>query len=208
VNVIGYARVSTDEQGQSGLGLEAQRQAIVDACAQRGWKLLEIQQDVASGGSRKKRPGLERALAACRGRDASGVVVARLDRLTRSLLDFAGILENAQRRGWTLVVLDQGFDLGTPNGRAMAGMLAVFAQWEREIIGQRTSAALQAKMRSGWRPHRAEPLIPAAVRRRIVRLHRAGLSQRKIAERLNADGVPAIGARWHRTTVLRVLAAE
>lgn len=203
MNVVGYVRVSTEEQGRSGLGLEAQRAAIESECERRGWTLVRIEQDVASGRSRKRRPGLERAVHACRRHEAAGVVAAKLDRLSRSLLDFAALLDEARRGGWTVVALDQGFDLATPNGRAMAGMLAVFAQWERELIGERTSAALAAKRAQGWQ--HPNPRVPGDVRERVLVLHRQGLSGRAIADRLNAEGVPALGQRWHLRTVQRVL---
>ena len=142
MQVIGYVRVSTDEQGVSGIGLEAQRRAIRVECKNRGWKLLRIEEDVASGKSTNGRPGLERALAGCAAGEAQGLVAAKLDRITRSLLDFAKLVQEAQRRGYDLVVIEQGFDLSTSHGRAMAGMLAVFAEFERELISDRITAAL------------------------------------------------------------------
>ena len=202
---IGYVRVSSQEQGESGLGLEAQREAIRNEAERRGWELSGIHEEVKSAAKASNRPVLQEVLSGLGRGDT--LVVARLDRLTRSLLDFAAVVEQARRRGWSLVVVDQGFDLETPSGRAMAGMLAVFAEWERGMISLRTSAALQAKMEEGWRPYRPQPRIPVAVRRKIVRLHRAGVSQRKIAERLNADGIPAVGKRWHRGTIIRILQA-
>ena len=106
------------------------------------------------------------------------------------------------------MVLDPALDMTTPMGMAFAQMLAVFAELERKMIGQRISAALKVKMDAGWQPHRCEPKIPAAVRRRIVQMHRSGVSQRRIAELLNAEGVKAQASRWHRGTVIRVLAQE
>lgn len=200
MRVVAYVRVSTDEQGRSGLGLEAQRRAVADAAALKGWEVVAVHEDVASGGSTRRRPGLAAALAQLRAREADGLVAAKLDRLSRSLLDFAGLLERARREGWDVVLLEQGFDLGTPTGRAMAGMLAVFAQWEREVIGERTAAA-KAVRRSAGDPRQ----VPDAVRARIAELHRRGMSERAIAARLDADGVPPIGARWHRGTVTRLL---
>jgi hypothetical protein len=91
---------------------------------------------------------------------------------------------------------------------AFAQMLAVFAELERRMIGQRISAALKVKMDAGRQPHRCSPKIPKRVRRRIVQMHQAGISQRRIAETLNAERVQAQGSRWHRGTVIRVLARE
>jgi hypothetical protein len=90
----GYARVSTDEQRTSGASLEAQRQAIEDECARRGWELLRVESDTLSGKT-TRRPGLQAALDACRSGEVSGVVVAKLDRLTRSIVDFGRLLDEA-----------------------------------------------------------------------------------------------------------------
>ncbi len=204
MRVVGYTRVSTEEQGRSGLGLAAQRTAIEQECGRRGWELLTVEQDVASGRSRRRRPGLARAVAICRAGEAGAVVCAKLDRLARSVVDFAQLVEESKRQGWHVVVLDPAIDLTTPNGRLVAGMLAQVAQWEREIIGQRIAEALEAKRAEGW--EHPNPSIPSAVREHVCDLHLRGMSQRAIAERLNGEGVPAVGGRWHRETVRRVLA--
>jgi DNA invertase Pin-like site-specific DNA recombinase len=130
VNGVGYLRVSTDEQAASVRGLEAQRAAILAVGEQRGWTLLRFERDAASGCSRHKRPGLDAALASCRSDDADGIVAAKLDRLSRSMIDFAQLVEESQRRGYTVVMLDPAIDLTTPNGHLVAGVLAQVAQWE------------------------------------------------------------------------------
>ena len=89
MHVIGYVRVSTEEQGLSGAGLQAQRAAIIAECERRGWELIEIAEDVGSG-KNLKRPGIRAALDTLAAGDASALVVAKLDRLSRSMLDFAG----------------------------------------------------------------------------------------------------------------------
>ncbi len=205
MKVVGYTRVSTEEQGRSGLGLAAQRSAIEAECERRGWQLVGIEEDIASGRSRKRRPGLARAVETCRRGDAAGVVAAKLDRLARSVVDFAQLVEESRRAGWSVVVLEPAIDLTTANGRLVAGMLAQVAQWEREIIGQRIAEALDAKRATGWR--HPNPGVSPHARQRIAELHRMGLSQRAIATRLNEDGVPALGRRWHRETVRRALAS-
>lgn len=196
---VGYTRVSTEEQGRSGLGLAAQREAVERECGRRGWELAALHSEVASGGRADNRPVLAGALASLRRGDA--LVVSRLDRLTRSLPDFADLLRTAERRGWNLVALDMGLDLSTPTGRAMAGMAAVFAQWEREMIGLRIAEALAAKRASGWVPPRAPHQTPEADEARVLDLHRRGMSQRAIAARLTEED----GRTWHRETVARVL---
>ena len=206
--MVGYVRVSTSEQGDSGAGLEAQRQAIEAEVARRGWNLVEIYQDVASGKSINRRPGLGRALRALEGsqRNADALVVAKLDRLSRSLMDFAGLMERAQHRRWALVALDLGVDTTTPSGEMLANVLAVFAHFERRLIGQRTKDALAVKRAQGVRLGRPT-VLDASVRRRIERMRHSGASLGSIAETLNAEAVPTAhgGARWHASTVRKVL---
>src|ERR1700688_4809386 len=108
--VVAYVRVSTRRQDQSGLGLEAQVQAIEAGCKHRGWAIAKVYKDAASGRSRKGRPQLEAALAELKAGRASGLVVAKLDRLARSTVDFGNILKLAQKEGWVLTVLDMDID--------------------------------------------------------------------------------------------------
>src|SRR5438270_7418861 len=148
--VIGYVRVSTDEQVESGAGLAAQRSAIAAECSRRGWKLAALLEDAgASGGSMRGRPGLHCALETIEAGRADALVVAKLDRLSRSLLDFASLMDRSRRRGWSLVALDLGVDTTTPQGELMATVLASFAQFERRLIGVRTKEALAEKRAMG-----------------------------------------------------------
>ncbi len=203
--MIGYVRVSTSEQADSGLGLEAQRQAIAAECERRGWQLLRVEEDVLSGRS-LRRPGLQRALAACRSGDAGGIIVAKLDRLSRSLVDFAGLLVEARERGFNVVALDLGVDLSTPSGEFLASIMASAAQWERRIIGQRTRDALAIKRAQGVRLGRPRS-IPPDVRERIRTLRDGGASLPAIAAQLERDGVPTArgGKRWYPSTVRAAL---
>ena len=111
--VAGYPRVSTLEKSDSGLGLAAQEAAIRAACLGRGLQLLRIHQGIASGGSLDGRPELAEALPTIRSEGAAALVVAKLDRLTRSVHDFSGLLERARREGWGLVVIDLGAETMT-----------------------------------------------------------------------------------------------
>ena len=198
-------RVSTGEQGESGLGLKAQIAAIEAACAVRGWELVGIREEVKSGARADNRPVLEDVMRGLRGGEADAVVVAKLDRLSRSVVDAGRLLEQARKGGFNIVALDLGLDLSTPTGELVANVLAAVAQWERRMIGVRTSEALQVKIAGGWKSSAWEIRVPRAVRKRIVKMAQAGMSQREIANRLNADGVPAVGGCWHRGTVIRVL---
>src|SRR5213079_2780529 len=139
--------------------------------------------------------------------EASALVVAKLDRLSRSMLDFAKIMNRAQRESWALVALDVAVDSSTPAGEAMANMLATFAQFERRLISQRTKEALAVKRASGVRLGRP-PTVPASVVRRIQRQRLRGESLRRIADGLNRSRVPTAqgGAQWYAATVRGVLA--
>jgi DNA invertase Pin-like site-specific DNA recombinase len=205
--VVGYARVSTDEQRANGVSLDAQRQAIEEECRRRGWELLRIDQDTLSGKT-TKRPGLQLALDACRSGEASGIVVMKLDRLTRSIIDFGRLLEEAldRRQGFNIVALDLGVDLSTPGGELVGNVMASVAQWERRAIGQRTKDALAVKRAQGIQLGRPRTM-PASVRRRIQRERDKGRSLSEIARRLNEAGIPTAhgGARWHASTVRAVL---
>src|SRR3954464_6712026 len=116
MNVIGYLRVSTAQQARSGLGLDAQRQRITDEAKRRGWQVTWAVDDGYSGAS-LARPALANALDALAKKEAAGIVVARLDRLSRSAQDFANTMATAKRQGWAVVALDLGVDTTTPSGK-------------------------------------------------------------------------------------------
>lgn len=191
LRVIGYVRVSTDEQAESGAGIGAQRHALDLAAAARGWQVVDVIADEGESGAKspEKRPGLASALARIEAGDADALAVSKLDRLSRSVLDFAGLMARAQQHRWSLVVLDLGIDMTTPTGKFMANVFASIAEWEREIIGQRTKDALAVKRRQGVRLGRRSAL-PAKIGARIVHEREQGRSWRAIAAGLNEDGVP------------------
>jgi DNA invertase Pin-like site-specific DNA recombinase len=136
---------------------------------------------------------------------ASALVVAKLDRLSRSILDFAGLMERSRRKGWALVALDLGVDTTTPQGEMVANVMASFAQFERKLIGQRTREALAVKKAAGVRLGRPRSLS-APTLDRIADLRRAGRTLEAIATELNDLRVPtAHGGRWHATTVRRLV---
>jgi DNA invertase Pin-like site-specific DNA recombinase len=206
--VIGYLRVSTEEQSLSGLGLADQRNVIEQASRQHGWSDVRFVVDEGFSAKNLSRPGIAAVLAHLAEGGAGILVVSKLDRLSRSLLDFASLMDTARRQGWELVVLDLALDTTTPSGQLMANVMASFAEYERQLIGQRTSAALQQKKAQGARLGRPRSLNPASALR-IVADRAAGESLTGIANRLNAEGVPtARGGRcWFPSTVAGVLAS-
>ena len=203
--VIGYVRVSTEDQGKSGLGLEAQTEAIQLKARSRGWEVVRIAKDVASGKSMNGRHELLEALADLKAHRADGLVATKLDRLSRSTIDFATLLETARKQGWHVVMLDLDLDTSTPTGKLIASVLANVAQFEREMIGQRTREALAVARTRGTRLGRKRVIAPA-LEKRILRLREKGQSYEVIAEELNKAGVAApAGGSWGWTTIRRVV---
>ncbi len=203
---VAYVRVSTAEQADSGAGLAAQRATIEAEAARRGWTLAETYEDAgASGKSLTGRPALADALAALDRGEAAGIIVAKLDRLSRSVADAADLLDRAHRGGWALVACDLGVDTSTPAGEAMANVMATFAQLERRMIGQRTRDALAARRAQGVRLGRPRTL-PAEVVARIVADRASGLGWSAIGRALDAESIPTAqgGARWYPATVRAV----
>jgi DNA invertase Pin-like site-specific DNA recombinase len=205
MRAIAYYRVSTDEQAVAGNGLDAQAATIAAAIDTRRWELVAALTDEGRSGGNLRRPALLDALGRLDRGEADVLVVSKLDRLSRSVLDFASITEQAKRRGWSVVALDVDVDTTTPTGELVANITSSVAQWERRIIGARTAEAMQAMKARGVRLGRPVDL-PDEVRRRIAADRDAGLSLRVIAEGLNTEAVPtARGGRWHASTVRAVL---
>lgn len=202
-HVLGYTRVSTDEQAASGAGLVAQHDSIEDAALRRGWS-VEWHSDPGKSG-KAVNPGLRSALDLLADGQADALVVTKMDRIARSAIHALEIIETAQEQGWALIVLDMNLDMTTPAGRAMARMLAVFAEFERDLISQRTKEAMAAKSRAG--KHMGRPrLAPTDVVRRIVAAREGGASFGSIARGLTEDAVlsPSGLRTWHESSVRRL----
>lgn len=183
-----YARVSTHDQQTLPMQLEAMR-----AYAERkGWQIALTVEEVGSGA--KTRPRREELLRAARRKEIDIIVVWRLDRWGRSLVDLIATLQELTALKVGFISLSEALDLTTPSGRAFAGMLAVFAEFERDILRDRVKAGI-AQARKEGRPH-GRPAKIVGKTQEIRDLARNGLSKSAIAKRLN------IG----RTSVRRLLA--
>jgi DNA invertase Pin-like site-specific DNA recombinase len=206
MRVFGYVRVSSAEQEANGHGLDAQSAQIRSECERRGYEIIEIYSDTGSGKD-MCRESLSEALCGLARGEAEGLVVAKLDRLTRSLIDFAVLLEWFERADVSLVALDFDLDTSTHTGELVAHIIAAVAQWERRAIGQRTSDAM-AQMRA-----RGLPLGPPAVAdrpqlaARIRQMRDSGMSLSAICADLDAAGIPTLrGARqWRKSALQAVL---
>lgn len=205
MNVVAYLRVSTQDQADSGLGMEAQRAKIEDEASRKGWHATWCVDEGVSGKA-TNRPGLTEALALLATRQAEALVVAKMDRLARSVLQASDVLETARKQKWSVVILDLGMDLATPHGKAMAQMLAVFAELEREMIAQRTREALAAAKARGQRLGRPRATSDAVVAQAVA-LSESGLSSTQVARALTASAVPTTrgAATWRASTVRRLL---
>lgn len=205
MRAVGYTRLSKDTE-RNGAGLKAQERAIRSACRRRGWALAELYSDSGRSGGSLDRPELGRALDSLAEGDV--LVVAKLDRLTRSTLDFGDLLRRSEREGWRIVVLDPDLDMTTPWGEAMANMLMTFAQLERRLIRGRIREALAEKRDEGVRLGRPPKRVAPKVRERIDQLRAEGRSFRAVADALNEAAIPSPGGgRWHPTTVKRAVAS-
>lgn len=206
-----YLRVSTAQQAESGLSLEQQERQLRHAAEASGFASVEVvREEGRSGGSFRNRPGLAHALDLLASGQAAALLVAKMDRLSRSARDTLAVLDLAERQGWRLVALDLGLDTATPTGRLVLTMLAAVAEMERARIGERHRDWHAAKRARGlvWgRDEGPRSPVPAEVRARIVAERSAGASLRVIAAGLDADGIPTAngGARWWPSTVAGVL---
>lgn len=208
LRVVFYLRVSTREQADSGAGLAAQETSLRAEADRRGWEVAEVIVDTGSGKSLAKRPGITHALELLAAGEVDALAVAKLDRLSRSVLDFAGLMARAQSEGWGLIALDVNVDTTTPAGKLVANVMAAVAEWEREVISARTRDGLAERRAAGVRLGRPRQL-PLEIVRRIVAERATGATLRGIAAGLTADGIPtAQGKTWGHGTIAAVLRSQ
>ncbi len=219
--VIGYIRCSTFEQKQSGLGLEAQREKIESYCSLYDLNLLQIIQDSCSG-KNLNRAGLTTILKMLRSGEADGIVIAKLDRLTRSVKDMGTLLETYFAEKNSMHVVAEQIDTSSASGRMVLNILISVAQWERETIGERTKDALQAKRSRGEKTGGSVPygynseggmLVPNIQEQKVIRtiqnLRHNGFSYQKIANKLNQEGyLTKSGCEWKYKIVRKVYLRE
>jgi len=222
MRAIGYIRVSTDKQADKGCSLEAQQEKIRAMAVVQGTEIADLIVDAGESAKNLKRPGMERILKLVQAGDVDKVIVAKLDRLTRSVRDLADLLEIFQRKGVSLVSVAESLDTGSAAGRLVLNIMVSVSQWEREAIGERTRDALQLKRsrqeylgnapygfrlaadRKHVEPDRGEQTIL----KRIRTLRQDGMSLRAIAAELNRRRLTTRqGSRWRMEYVARLLKA-
>ena len=219
VRILGYVRVSSEEQARDGVSLDAQTAKVQGFAALHGLELVEVVSDPAVSAKTLERPGLARVLGLLDAGAVNGLVVFKLDRLTRSLADWSLLIDRyfGEAGGRSLMSVSESIDTRTAGGRMVLNLLMTVAQWERETIAERTKAALAFKHARGERTggvpfgRRLNPdgrtLDPdpgeLAALVEIRRWRSEGWSLRRIAAELDRRGIPPKrgGPRWSHASV-------
>ncbi len=181
MGIVAYIRVSTDDQT---LGAEAQEAKIRAYCVALGLEITHWVRDIGESGADMDRPGMQQLISMMRAGVASGVVVAKLDRLTRSVRDLTQWVDNK----WGFVSVSEQLDTNSPAGRMMVTLLGMFAQFERETIVDRTKSALDVKRKRGEKLGGRIPFGYRVVGRQLIPDEREQVTVTKVRE-LRAKGL-------------------
>src|SRR5450432_1225748 len=222
MRAIGYTRVSTDKQADRGVSLDAQTEKIRAMALVHDAELIDIIVEAGESAKSLNRPGMQRLLALIDSGEVQTVIVAKLDRLARSVKDLCELLERFERRGVALISVAESLDTGSASGRLVLNIMVSVSQWEREAIGERTRDAMrhmktklefvgnapygfrQAADKRHVEPEPGEQ----AILERIHRLRNGGKSLRKIADQLNRLEIRTRqGSPWRHEYVARLLKA-
>ncbi len=215
MNAVGYIRVSTEEQAREGVSLDNQRRRVEAFCVAKDWTLTRIYVDEGKTGSHLNRDGAQELMEDCKRSKFDVVVIYKLDRLTRSVKDLGYLIDLFEKSGVAFSSVSDNFDTTTANGKLVLNILGSVAQWERDIIAERTQDAMAHKKASlevyspipaGYEAGADGQLIEnekeLAVVKRIQKLRGQGLSYPKIAHKLNTAGMlTKRGCRWYPASV-------
>jgi site-specific DNA recombinase len=219
VKAVGYIRVSTEKQADFGVSLEAQTAKVKAMAVVQGVELTEVIIDAGESAKSLRRPGMDRLLSMVDAGTVDTVIIAKLDRLTRSVADLAELLKRFERRGVSLVSVADSLDTRSAAGRLVLNIMVSVSQWEREAIGERTRDAMRHKRANGERVGTvpfgfrtaADGVLlevdPAeqSVLYRVRQLKAAGFTLRTIAAELNGEGlVTRRGTPWRHQYVAAV----
>ena len=220
MKTIGYVRVSTDKQADRGVSLDAQAEKIRAMAVVHNAELVDIIVDGGESARSLQRPGMERLLAQVDGKKVQAVIVAKLDRLTRSVKDLCELLERFERRGVALISVAESLDTSSAAGRLVLNIMTAVSQWEREAIGERTRDAMSHKRANGERvgniqfgyrlgtdgKHVQPDAAEQAVLKEIHHLRHGGHTMRGIAAALNQRELRTRrGSAWRLEHVARIL---
>jgi len=224
MKVIGYVRVSTEEQALSGVSLDAQEQRIRAYCHAKDWTLTEVVRDEGLSAKNLKRPGLQCILERISKRNGKrsldSIVVVKLDRLTRSVGDLAYLNKLFETNKVSFISIQESVDTSTASGKLFHNIIACLSEWERGIISERTRDALHHKRSKGQRAGEVpfgyqlsedgKALRPIQQEQEVLdtirSLRNSSLSYWKIADHLNGQGIiTKKGGKWYPESVRSVL---
>jgi site-specific DNA recombinase len=220
MKAVAYTRVSTIGQAEKGVSMEDQKQKIIQYADLYGFSISEFVMDGGESAKNLNRPGVQRILAMMKQHEIDAVIVAKLDRLTRSVRDLADIVELANRKNISLISVNEHIDTGTAAGRMILNMLGVISQWERETIGERTQTALEYKKSIGKAYNGVSlygyrncggNLIPNETEQEIIdvvmNLHKNKHFVSEICRRLEEKGFKTRcgKTRWHSKVVKKII---
>jgi DNA invertase Pin-like site-specific DNA recombinase len=223
MKALGYVRVSTDKQAERGISLEAQAEKIRAMAVVHNAQLAEIIVDGGESAKSLNRPGMARLLAMVDAGEVQTIIIAKLDRLTRSVKDLCTLLERFERRGVALVSVAESLDTSSAAGRLVLNIMTAVSQWEREAIGERTRDAMRHKRSNGERVgnipygfrlaadgrHLEQDPGEQTVLAEIRRFRREGTTLRGIAAALNHRALQTRrGTAWRLESVARALKAD
>lgn len=218
IRAVGYIRVSSEEQAASGFSLDAQRAKLTAYAALYDIELVSIQVDAGISAKTLDRPGLQTALGMLQFGEVEAFVVVKLDRLTRSVRDLDVLIEKYFATRFTLMSVGEQIDTRTAGGRLILNILGSVSQWEREAIGERTSAALQHKKAEGQHCGSAgfgfkmveKKLTKIQTEHETIaiiqKMKAQGRTLQSIADYLNDNGFQTQrGGKWYPTTIANIL---
>jgi DNA invertase Pin-like site-specific DNA recombinase len=220
MKTVGYVRVSTDKQADRGVSLDAQAEKIRAMAVVHNAELVDIIVDGGESAKSLQRPGMERLLALVDGKKVQAVIIAKLDRLTRSVKDLCELLERFERRGVALISVAESLDTSSAAGRLVLNIMTAVSQWEREAIGERTRDAMSHKrsnservgnIQFGYRlcadgKHIEADPAEQSVLNEIRYLRQGGHTMRRIAAALNHRALRTRrGSEWRLEHVARII---
>jgi site-specific DNA recombinase len=220
IRAIGYVRVSTEQQVTDGVSIELQIEKIKQYCDLYGYDLLDIVIDAGLSAKNLKRAGLTNVLQCLTNNEADALIVYKLDRLTRSLADWSALIKDYfnDKSGKTLLAVIDQIDTSTAAGRMCLNLMMTVYQWEREVISERTKAALQHKKSKGQPLGSAKfgedinqlTISPNSDEQKIlnliIHLRSAGNTLQEIADYLNENNyLTKRSKQWYARTVKNVV---
>lgn len=219
MKAMGYVRVSTDEQAREGISLDNQKAKIESYCTLHDLELVGIIEDAGKSGKDLNREGIKTLVNSMKGRQINAVVVYKLDRLSRKVIDTLNLIELMRRQNIAFHSITDNIDTKTAMGKFFLNVMASLAQMERDLISERTRDALQHKIskneRAGQIPYgwtltsdgktlMVNPREQKAIS--LIRdLHDKGYSYRAICRELEMEHYKPAGAKWHHQTIKNIL---